>query len=423
MEVDPPPAPATVLAPLPLPPILAEGSPSPPPTPTRNVRTPDVSDQTQLLAFLDTIMAAPEISSTPQAGLPQPTPGQSDPAADTILAQNDNMLNNIPSAVRDLLLSNPMGFPSPPGSQSTHDPLANYTNAIMPPTHLPHPAALFAFFDRSTIIKWWGFGGSKLLITPFDCDIKNENYHKDVGGCILAAIEEITRTKSATVVPPPPNPKAVNAGQIPRTFIVYNLSESHRQTLLQRQVWAAANFTFRVAPLEPSCPDYLFTIKGFTTLNEGSALKLVKDVWNDDTTTGFIQSIIEETPAHSRSTRKQALTDFLNSLWIASLGIRTKGHRLNPEFNVFAKGTLIQDINLWPKIRLFLAERPYLNEDLGQGTVVIAPYNCHLCHGCDHPRGLCPFPLIKGWPGPKHTRAQNPGSKRPAPRRLFPRTR
>ena len=79
--------------------------------------------------------------------------------------------------------------------------------------------------------------------------------------------------------------EAINTKRIPTTFIIYKLSESHRQMLLQRQVWALKNISFCMAPLEPSCPDFLFTIKNFPnlTLEKASVVSTVKEVWNNDT--------------------------------------------------------------------------------------------------------------------------------------------
>ena len=75
-------------------------------------------------------------------------------------------------------------------------------------------------------------------------------------------------------------------------------------------------------------------------------------------------------------------------------------HR-TPMFNVYARGTLIDDVNLWPKVRSFLAKCRYTSEELGCSHTNTSPYCCGICHSMDHPRGMCPFPLVKGWKGPR----------------------
>jgi len=70
-------------------------------------------------------------------------------------------------------------------------------------------------------------------------------------------------------------------------------------------------------------------------------------------------------------------------------------------FNIYTNGNIIDDTKSWKKIREHLAERRYQNNHLGTGVTEIAPHHCGLCHGADHPQGLCPFPSIEGWKGPK----------------------
>jgi hypothetical protein len=33
--------------------------------------------------------------------------------------------------------------------------------------------------------------------------------------------------------------------------------------------------------------------------------------------------------------------------------------------------------------------------------------HCQICHYITHPRGLCPFPKLNGWMGPKHNPTAN----------------
>ena len=44
--------------------------------------------------------------------------------------------------------------------------------------------------------------------------------------------------------------------------------------------------------------------------------------------------------------------------------------------------------------------------ECGKGNVKETNYKCRLCHGCDHLRGLCPFPKIRGWNGGRNRAEQ-----------------
>jgi len=156
-----------------------------------------------------------------------------------------------------------------------------------------------------------------------------------------------------------------------------------------------------VAPLELSCPDFLFALKGFTTLENSTVKETIRSVWNDELTTEYIQNLVREAPTTSCEDLQDALSNFIKSIWIIHLDIKTKGNCLSPSFNVYARGALLEDVNIWPKIRRYLAIRKYTNEELGCGHTDTTPYQCGICHSKDHLRGMCPFPAVKGWKGPR----------------------
>ena len=310
-----------------------------------------------------------------------------------------NPPNDQPS-VLDLLLGD-AEEDTPQDPANNKDPQRKYTDAIMPTVQTFRPLSHFDHMDVDIVERWWKLPGSKLLAIPFDGDVNNQKLHDEIKGRILAAVADVTSSTTAIVIAPQPSEEAVRTGQIPKSFLIYNISESHCQMLLQRRVWASINFTFQAVPLEPTCPDFLFTIQGFTALENGAILDTVWEIWKDEITQEFIQSLIEEAPPASRDALQLTLVEFVNSMWVGRLNIKTKGNCLRPEFNVYAKGALIRDTSLWPKLRRFFAKRTYHHQGLGRGRTVTAPHNCGICHGRDHPRGLCPFPGIDGWFGPK----------------------
>jgi hypothetical protein len=85
---------------------------------------------------------------------------------------------------------------------------------------------------------------------------------------------------------------------------------------------------------------------------------------------------------------------------IRCLDIREKKGALSPCFNVYADSKHILDHNVWGRIRHILATRQYIFTMIGRGTLNMAPFNCGICHGVDHPHGLCPFPDVAGRNGP-----------------------
>ena len=82
----------------------------------------------------------------------------------------------------------------------------------------------------------------------------------------------------------------------------------------------------------------------------------------------------------------------------------------SPQFNIFMT-TPTTELKAWSKIKklLFIITCPSLLIGTGHPTCT---FYCHICHSLGtHPRGLCPFPLISGWKGPKYTQECAPPPK------------
>jgi hypothetical protein len=94
---------------------------------------------------------------------------------------------------------------------------------------------------------------------------------------------------------------------------------------------------------------------------------------------------------------------FIDSINVTRLDFKQRRAQDKPRFNVYADSSHIRDPRIWSQVRDFMATQLYSNTRIGEGKTVIAPNNCGICHGADHPRGLCPFPDVPGWNGPLRT--------------------
>jgi hypothetical protein len=157
--------------------------------------------------------------------------------------------------------------------------------------------------------------------------------------------------------------------------------------------------TFHVTPLDLPCPNFVFTIKGFTQYANESVLEMVQSAWlNNDITQGTAD-IITEILEGECECMLVAIHSFLRSIWIECLDTKDSEDSSNLRYNIYANRTFIPKDDLWMKLCHYLASCPYFLYLQGKGTTEIALYNCSICHSVDHPRGLCPFPKIKGWNG------------------------
>jgi hypothetical protein len=275
--------------------------------------------------------------------------------------------------------------------------LNKYTKSTMPPIHDAFPTALYEHVDLQLLDIWERCADEKLLIQPFDKPPVETQALNDLRSAILTAIKEITKAEHLAVSASTPRGK-----QPCITFLIYNLGKEHKKILLDRYVWSSSAVTFRVSPTDPPCPDFLFAINNLGTMIVDDVLQIVQNVWHDETTEAFLNSLVNSAPLPDSRKMATSLPKFINSLSVARLDAKGRGDTLQPRFNIYAEGSIIGDDKTWTQVRSFLANRTYATQLLGLGTIKVSPFHCTLCHGVDHPRGLCPFPDIVGWNGPSN---------------------
>jgi hypothetical protein len=78
----------------------------------------------------------------------------------------------------------------------------------------------------------------------------------------------------------------------PITFLISDFSETACQILLGREVWSPPEVTFRVIPLEPSRPNFLFAIDDLPITE--AVREAVRDKWQDDQAQTFFQLIPQD---------------------------------------------------------------------------------------------------------------------------------
>ena len=288
----------------------------------------------------------------------------------------------------------------PPSNRAPpRGPIDKYTCANMPQIYDAHPTALLDHISIDLIGKWEKLSGGKLLAIPFDDVALHIAQHETVKGQIFTAVAEITQSQEASVLTPK---QRQGMKETPTSFLIYNLTEAECTLLLERRVWSSPAITFRVSILNPPCPDFLFQIKGFSTLVTNDILETVRTVWQSKEADSLIKAVADTFPAHEYDTVTTSITTFLNSMRVTRLDTKSSDDSLQPRFNVYASGSEISNNEAWLFLRDSLASYTYETLMKERGETLTVPFNCGLCHGVDHPRALCPFPLVPGWNGPGH---------------------
>ena len=138
--------------------------------------------------------------------------------------------------------------------------------ALMPKIHDAYLLAVLSGVDYELANSWENKKEGKLLAQPFGRNVIDLQNHGMIQLLILAAVAEITKATETTIAK---LLMRANTKKVLTAFLIYNLMDPQKSTLLERGVWSLTHITFHVLPLKPSCPDYLFRIKKPTnTVND-----------------------------------------------------------------------------------------------------------------------------------------------------------
>ena len=276
-----------------------------------------------------------------------------------------------------------------------------YSLGPMPPIQDASPTSIFENIHISTIKEWEACPGGKLIAIPFDPDARYPESHEPLRAKILTAVAEIISAQEISVAAPKPSEEAEKKNWTPTSFLIYNITDEQVHTLLERKVWSSKSTTFRVTPFATTCPTFLFTIRDFTTTAMHDVFDMVKRVWNSQATKNFVSELVLDSTPSERGKVTLEIEHFLASMTIFRLDIKEVGNTLHPRFNVYADCDTFSNDKTWSKLRSFLFTTTYISAIQGRATLEKIPFRCSCCHGVDHPRGLCPFPNLQGWNGPK----------------------
>ena len=131
-----------------------------------------------------------------------------------------------------------------------------------------NPFALFDLVKPPLLKEWDNHPKEKLAIIPFGIEIRSQLQVRNLCNLIFTTMAEITQAERLGLSALRPNKKANSISCHLMTFLAYNLMENQCKILQEHSIWASADLTFQVAPIEPCCPNYLFTLMDFTTMDE-----------------------------------------------------------------------------------------------------------------------------------------------------------
>jgi hypothetical protein len=235
------------------------------------------------------------------------------------------------------------------------------------------------------------------LARPLGDKVHYKANHEKIAIDLMAAAKEITGASNVSVVPP--NKKKYEGTPIrhPLTFLIHDLTANEMQHLLSRNVWASNELAFQTSIIPPERPDFIFTMKGLHMESTTHVREVILQTWKSHACSAFLRGIIDQLPDKKRFKVELEIRTFLDSVYVKRLDYKVEGGRINPLFNIYAGGSIIESADIWIDIRSFLYGRTYKSNILGKGSAIDSRFYCAMCHGRDHPTGMCAFPKIPGW--------------------------
>ncbi|KAF8257882.1 hypothetical protein EI94DRAFT_1816666 [Lactarius quietus] len=380
--------------PMTLPPLHNENSLPPPPSPTTQIPAQKTHSQSEPLQVIDH-----DVSMDPPSEHQEPpaTPAEKSPTpcldTPSTTPNKLTLFDHLEEAENDR---------DSHDKHPAHTTLDKHSPGPMPNIQDTSPTSIFDHINLAMIKEWDARPGRKLLAVPFGPNVKILESHDFFHMKILTAVMEIITMQEASVAAPRQSKKAAAKNKTPTAFLIYNITVKQAKFMLQRKVWSSKATTFRVAPFATTCPTFLFAIKDLYMVGLKDIFPIICEVWDNEKTLQLIEELVNEVQAEDRAKVADEFNHLLASPTLMHLDIREAGNNLCPRFNVYADSTNFSNDKLWTCLQAFLIGRKYISPmEAFPATIERTPFICNYCHSVDHLRGLCPFPALPGWNGPK----------------------
>lgn len=291
-------------------------------------------------------------------------------------------------------------------SQSTTLPqFTPVPNGGFPLVHMLHSAQIFDHLDNRVLLAWFQVEHPKFMVRVFDHSGKDVAERaaiiaERIRTTITTIAESIHHTTPPIRVSPPQPQGGKGAKGLPIGFLVHKVTNETKDLILHQRIWSTTDFTFEALPFNCAHPpELLFGLTGFTTLDVATVLQAVIETWSQEEHRDHIDNLFSNCGIPDEEMIYKATHDFVSSCRVELLDFKIAGGLSVPRFNILATSPT-NDAQTWTDLRLYLSSLTYPTSLDGCGNAT-ALFACQICHSLAHPRGLCPFPLIPHWNGPK----------------------
>jgi hypothetical protein len=166
---------------------------------------------------------------------------------------------------------------------------------------------------------------------------------------------------------------------------------------VSQRCWATEKIGFIVYTTDPITLQYLGAVEGLNATDKEDVAQIQELIAQTlyEMDTGLIMEISASNPALSKLEVHQQAAEVIQTLRINMINIRAQGGSLRPIANMYIDCPCELDED-WSRLVDAVAQTKFKHSLLGTGTIHRG-WTCTICHGVDHPSGLCPFPMVPGW--------------------------
>jgi hypothetical protein len=280
-----------------------------------------------------------------------------------------------------------------------------------PKIHLLHAIQLLDHLSKEMFNAWFTITTEKVVLHVFNYDSRDHtNMNPILTNQLCSAITDI----AALCMPNPPtfkvSPPALDQGYLqghPTCFLAYDLPKLVANTITAQQVWSLDLVTFEARPfwaLFDGFPKLYFGLKGFTILDPNTVLSTVQTIWDKCAHRNTIIAIIQANDPELHDPDfiphiDAEITEIITFTEVEKVNAKGPRGIPSPRFNILASSPTTNP-TVWTEIRKYLMELHYPSILDGVG-VAASLITCQVCLSVAHPKGLCPFPPIPSWHGPK----------------------
>lgn len=272
-----------------------------------------------------------------------------------------------------------------------------------------YPHQLVANFERKTAGQWRNYPRTYAFILP--AYNKASDDREEQQAALKQVIMRNLRAPLTTIA----NPAFTRSKKSPHyPFIVTGISEEDTHRLTERGLWITRAITFFAFAPDAQVLSYIMTLTGLDLPSNDFGCRVVKNLLRKHLREDqiFVEFIFNHKDAYPHDlSGDQVLTIMLDNIDVKAEGLAKRGSQIvKPTFKIYFKlstynHTIAEDITHHLRSQLYATE---------WGTATAHhTFLCTICHGQDHPNGLCPFTNLPNWPkllttAPHHEQEQHP---------------